>query len=338
MSTCQQYLYRAASAVPYFSADGESYLAQTQLKDIKKSRQLRVLSEADYAFWQEYGYVIVKEAIPREAAKRVLDFLWEYQGLDPDRPDTWYPEREYRSDLDRGLYICGFVEAYHHQLLWDNRQAQRVYDAFADVWDCDELWVSLDRVNLNPPNVKNRDRALLAPAEGGFDIELHWDVNTTLSVLPQRTQGIIALTDTQPECGGFQCAPQLFREFERWRLTQPADRHPFQPQIDRSEFPVIQPGLRAGDLLMWNGLLAHGIAANTSEDSVRAVQYLAMMPALESHGELRQSRIESWRDRKTPAWHPTLIGNAGVPESQRYPTATLNDLGERLLGLTSWRQ
>ena len=338
MPNPHQYLYRAASAVPYFSADGETYLAQTQLRDIRKSQPLRVLSESDYAHWQEFGFVIVREAIPAAAAKRLLDFLWDFQGLDPGRPDTWYRARDFRSDLDRDLYIYGFVEAYHHQFLWDNRQAQRVYDAFVDVWDCEELWVSLDRLNLNPPNVKNRDRGLIAPTERGFDIQLHWDVDTTLGVLPQRVQGIIALNDTQPECGGFQCNPQLFRDFDRWKLTQPADRDPARPRIDRSEFPVIQPELKAGDLLMWNGLLAHGVAPNTSENGVRAVQYLSMMPSLESHDELKSSRIESWRHLTTPTWHSTLVGDADKHESLRYANATLNDLGERLLGLTSWQR
>ncbi len=104
-------------------------------------------------------------------------------------PDTWYEEREFRTDLDRELHIYGFVEAYHHQLMWDSRQTQRVYDAFVDVWDCEELWVTLDRLNLNPPNVKNRDRALIAPTERGFDIRLHWDIDSTLDVLPAAGPG-----------------------------------------------------------------------------------------------------------------------------------------------------
>ncbi|MER6915127.1 phytanoyl-CoA dioxygenase family protein [Streptomyces sp. NPDC000594] len=330
------YLHRAPSALPYFSADGESYLAQTQLREIDKSQKLRVLSEDDYAFWQKYGYVVVREAIPRAAALRLLDFAWDFQGLDPDRPDTWYEERPYRTDLDRELHIYGFVEAYHHQLIWDSRQAQRVYDSFVDVWDCEELWVTLDRLNLNPPNVKNRDRALIAPTEEGFDIELHWDVDTTLGVLPQRVQGIIALNDTQADHGGFQCNPELFHRFEPWKVAQPADRDPIRPAVDRAEFPVIRPELRAGDLLIWNGLLAHGVAPNTSAGGVRAVQYLSMMPALESHEELRRSRVESWRTLSTPEWNRTLVGDAIRHESERYDTAALTGLGRKLLGLDSW--
>ena len=117
---------------------------------------MRVLSEEGFAFWQTYGYTIVKQAISRESAQKLLDFVWEFQELDPERPETWYTEQFHSTYLERDLYVYGFVEAYHHQLIWDSRQAQRVYDAFVDVWDCEELWVTLDRLNLNPPNVKNR--------------------------------------------------------------------------------------------------------------------------------------------------------------------------------------
>ncbi|MDQ0771823.1 phytanoyl-CoA dioxygenase family protein [Streptomyces aurantiacus] len=330
------YLHRAASARPYFSADAETYLTPTPLRDISKARPLRVLSPQDLEFWQTYGYVVVRDAISPGAAKSLLEFAWEFQGLDPDRPETWYQEREFRSDLDRDLHVYGFVEAYHHQHLWDSRQTERVYDAFVDVWDCEELWVTLDRLNLNPPNRGNRSRSLIEATDEGFDIELHWDVDTTLGILPQRVQGIIALNDTQPELGGFQCAPELFRRFDEWKVTQPADRDPIRPSIDRSQYPVVRPDLQAGDLLIFNGLLAHGVAPNHSDNGVRAVQYLSMMPALNEHEELRSSRVESWRTLSTPGWNGTLLGDATQHESLRYGPATLNGLGKRLLGLDPW--
>ncbi|WP_030901790.1 phytanoyl-CoA dioxygenase family protein [Streptomyces sp. NRRL F-5126] len=334
--TASDYLYRASSDVPYFSSDADTYLARTPLRELTKTRELRVLSEEDFAFWQTYGHIVVKQAIPADAAKKLLDFAWDFQGLDPERPETWYEEREYRSDLDRELHIYGFVEAYQHQLIWDSRQAQRVYDAFVDLWDCEELWVTLDRLNLNPPNIKTRDRALIPTTERGFDIKLHWDIDSTLGVLPQRVQGIIALNDTKPDHGGFQCNPELFRHFDRWKVDQPADRDPIRPTYDSDEFPVVRPDLEAGDLLLWNGALAHGVAPNVSGGGVRAVQYLSMMPALESHEELRRSRVASWRDLSTPEWNKTLLGDAARHESLRYGRAELSDLGAKLLGLKSW--
>ncbi|MFC5720820.1 phytanoyl-CoA dioxygenase family protein [Streptomyces gamaensis] len=336
MTLPDPYLHRAASPVPYFSADGETYLARTPLRDLRKTLPLRVLTEEDFAFWQTYGYIVVKQAIPAESARELLDFAWEFQGLDPARPDTWYQERPFRSELEQELYIYGFVEAYHHQLLWDSRQTRRVYDAFVDVWDCEELWVTLDRLNLNPPNVGNRDRALIGTREKGFDIELHWDVDTSQGVPPQRVQGIIALNDTAPECGGFQCCPELFRQFDRWKALQPDDRDPIRPAVDRGALPVVRPELRAGDLLIFNGLLAHGVAPNTSRQGVRAVQYLAMMPALETHRTLRRSRIDSWHRLTTPDWNATLLGDARQPEALRYDRAELDELGARLLGLNPW--
>ncbi|TDT95242.1 uncharacterized protein DUF1479 [Streptomyces sp. 846.5] len=100
--------------------------------------------------------------------------------------------------------------------------------------------------------------------------------------------------------------------------------------------PVVRPELHAGDLLIWNGLLAHGVARNTSANGVRAVQYLSMMPALESHQQLRRSRIDSWRHLSTPDWNGTLVGDAVKHESLRYGPAELNELGRKLLGLDSW--
>ncbi|PYC72073.1 phytanoyl-CoA dioxygenase [Streptomyces tateyamensis] len=337
MPSAEPYLYRSAADLPYFSADADTYLVRTPLRDLEKTRPLRVLSEADFEFWQTYGYVVVRQAITPEAAGRLLDFTWDFKGLDPGRPDTWYREVEFRDELDRHLHIYGFVEAYHHQLLWDSRQAQRVYDAFVDVWDCEELWVTLDRLNLNPPNTGNRDRALIEPTATGFDIELHWDVDSTRRVLQQRVQGIIALNDTEPELGGFQCSPELFRRFDQWKAEQPRDRDPIRPAADRSEFPVVRPQLGAGDLLIWDGMLAHGVAPNTSARGVRAVQYLSMMPALEEHEALRRSRVESWRTLATPTWNATLVGDRDKPEALRYDTAELTELGDKLLGLKSWR-
>ena len=49
------------------------------------------------------------------------------------------------------------IEIYNHQYLWDNRQEPRVYDAFVDIWDREDLWVGIDRANLNPPKTMPGD-------------------------------------------------------------------------------------------------------------------------------------------------------------------------------------
>ena len=49
------------------------------------------------------------------------------------------------------------VEVYNHQYLWDNRMERRVYDSFVDIWDREDLWVAIDRANLNPPRKEPGD-------------------------------------------------------------------------------------------------------------------------------------------------------------------------------------
>ena len=109
MSASVEDLHRASCHVSYSSADGASYTARTPLRDLIKSLPLRVLSPEDFEVWQTYGYIVVPRAIASEAAA-LLDFLWEFQGMDPLEPESWYAERPYRSELDRQLHIFGFVE------------------------------------------------------------------------------------------------------------------------------------------------------------------------------------------------------------------------------------
>ena len=111
---------------------------------------MHVLTQEDLAFWRDNGYVIVRNAVPQENVDAVVDTIWEFMEMDRNDPDTWYraPHNKYGTlELNR----AGMVELYQHQSLWNNRQNPRVYGAFADIWETDELWVTIDRVNLNSP-------------------------------------------------------------------------------------------------------------------------------------------------------------------------------------------
>src|SRR5210317_380527 len=51
---------------------------------------LRVFGEKDWEFWKHNGYIVIKNAISREQAKKTADFLWEFDEKDPNDPETWY--------------------------------------------------------------------------------------------------------------------------------------------------------------------------------------------------------------------------------------------------------
>ncbi len=61
-----------------------AYVAETQLRDIQKTLQLRVLSQDDWKHWITRGYVVVKQAVPPENVKRLVDLLWEFQEMNPN--------------------------------------------------------------------------------------------------------------------------------------------------------------------------------------------------------------------------------------------------------------
>ena len=147
-----------------------------------------------------------------------MDVLWQFDEKDPDDPSTWYtPQR--RDHTMTELNNTGMLEIYNHQALWDTRMEPRVYDAFVDIWDREDLWVTIDRANLNPPNRMNDNPK-------GF---IHWDVDTSVRPLPIGVQGVLSLLKQDAEVGGFQCVPELFSNFDEWVETQPADRDPMHP-------------------------------------------------------------------------------------------------------------
>jgi hypothetical protein len=124
----------------------------------------------------------------------------------------------------------------------------------------------------------------------------------------------------------------LFKNFDEWVKTQPGDRDPFKPDV--TGFKVEQIETRAGDLLIWNSMLAHGIRPNRSKVP-RIAQYIAMTPAQEDNQELREWRIKSWKDRIPPEGY-AFPGDPRNWEQEKYDRAELSDLGEKLLGLKDW--
>ncbi len=293
----------------------------SKLNDRSNGKPLKVLSEADWNFWITNGYIVIKNAVPKEQALATAKFLWEFEEKDSNDAETWYapPRAEMKM---KELTNTGMVEVYNTQHLWNNRQMQKVYDAFADVWGTEKLWVTIDRANLN------------FPIKPGFEYKgfIHWDYDPEEK--PVNVQGVLALADQMDEnMGGFQCVPELFRTYDTWKLTQPEDRNHFKPDI--TEFNLEKVKMEAGDLLIFNSLQPHGIRPNMSGDKVRIAQYISMMPAEEDNEALKQWRVNSWKNRIAPEGY-AFPGDPRNWEQTKYETAELNKLGKKLLGLEKW--
>lgn len=296
--------------------------SKIRLNDRSSGKPLRALSDEDWDFWIQNGYVVIKEAVSKDQVAGTAAFLWEFAEKDPNDPKTWYSKPNQDMEM-KELVGTGMVEVYNHQELWNNRQMPKIYDSFVDIWGTEKLWVTIDRANLNFP---------IRPGHE-YKAFIHWDYDPETK--PQNVQGVLALADqTDENMGGFQCIPELYRNYDTWKLTQPKDRNYFQPDIRGLENEIVKVKLEAGDLLIFNSTLPHGIRANHS-DKVRIAQYISMMPAEEDNEPLRQWRINSWKNRVAPTGY-AFPGDPRDWERTKYKTADLSELGKKLLGLEKW--
>ena len=159
---------------------------------------------------------------------------------------------------------------------------------------------------------------------------IHWDTDTSVLKVPFGVQGVLYLTDTSEDPGGFQCVPEFHNLFEDWVKSQPEDRNPRRPDLEGLEVKSI-PG-KTGDLLIWHRLLAHGNGHNLS-NRPRLAQYITMSPSEGRKEEERKERIEAWQScRPTTRW-------PGDPRDWEHKTqkpAKLTELGKKLLGVEAW--
>jgi len=214
-----------------------------------------VLSAEDLAFWEENGYVIIREAISRSRAQATEKAVWEFLGMEPHDSSSWYEKT-----IGKGI----MMDFYHHPTLLENRRSTRIRKAFAQLWKTADLWVTTDRTSFNPPETARY--SFQGP-------RLHWD----MSLVPPfgfGTQGLLYLCDTPAAQGAFCCVPKFHRKLEKWLGDLPENTDPRQVDLEPEAVPI---AARAGDFVIWHHALPHGSSPNHGKYP-RIVQYLNMYP------------------------------------------------------------
>ncbi|MBS4096282.1 MAG: phytanoyl-CoA dioxygenase family protein [Sulfuricella sp.] len=214
-----------------------------------------VLTEQDLAFWEENGYVILRNAVPVADCRDAEAALWAYLGMDPQNPESWYTG-------DHQFWISLF----QHPALSKNRAAPRIRKAFEQLWGCSDVWPTVDRSSLNRPA---RDGVHLSGPS-----RLHWDVSLALP-MPFGVQGLLYLSDTHAEQGAFRCVPGFHRRLEEWLNELPPEQNP--RDMDLEHLGAIPIAAQAGDFILWHHALPHGSSCNHA-DRPRVVQYLKLFP------------------------------------------------------------
>lgn len=214
-----------------------------------------VLTTADLAHWEEFGYVVVPNAISEETRAAAERAIWEHLGALPDQRESWYVRN------DHGI----MVQYFQNSAFTAVRRSPRIHKAFAQLWGSSDLWMSTDRVGFNVPE---------RPGWLYRGPHMHWDVSLAQPI-PFGTQGILYLTDTPPEQGAFTCVPGFHRRIDAWLQSLPAGVNPREQDLHALGSKPI--GGRAADLIIWDHRLPHASSPNRGQRP-RIVQYLNMYP------------------------------------------------------------
>lgn len=212
-----------------------------------------VLSESDLAFWKEYGYVIVRNAISPEDCIAARQAIWGYLNMDEHDPATWYNHDNRLQGIMAPLY--------RHWAIDKNRNAPRIKKAFEQVWGQPRLIVTTDKCGFNAPETAT------AKYKG---IGLHWDVSLATPI-PFGTQGILYLTDTAANQGALTVVPGFHKTIESWLQSLPPGADP--RKTDLSVFKPVPVAANAGDFIIWDHRLPHSSSPNRA-NLPRLVQYI----------------------------------------------------------------
>jgi hypothetical protein len=260
---------------------------------------------------EDHGFTRVEGVIPEALIERLLASLPAASQIDLRDRSTWYTYK-------------GIIPIHHTQAQWDIRQHPRLHQVFAQLWETEALWVTMDRVGFVPP---------WRPGDPGP--RMHWDVDPRLSVT--NYQAIVYLSDATPERAPFCTIPSVYRNLDAWLADKPSDfNHRSADFSSASMTPV--PG-RAGDLIIWNAKLPHGPGYNRSSEP-RLMQAVSMFRAPRHgggwpgvHDWPKEEQIEWWQTKRPPPW---WRGVALQIDPEPGPPAELTALGRRLVGLDAW--
>jgi len=263
MEEALQYLYNQQ---PTF----EAFQLWTTTKGVKSNfddnpHTDEVLSAGDKAFWEENGYIVIRNAVPAEQCTAARAAILESLGAEADVADSWYTNHPSKNGL--------MLSFFQHEALDKNRNSQKIKKAFTELYGDTEIYLLIDKVSFNPPETEEYKFA---------GSPLHWDVSLQLPI-PFVLQGLLYLNDVSAEDGAFHCVPGFHKQIDKWIADLPEDVNP--RDIAKEQLtPVAVPG-NAGDLVIWHQALPHCATPNKGI-TPRMVQYITYKPLQEKTAEM----------------------------------------------------
>jgi hypothetical protein len=216
-----------------------------------------VFSEEEMMFWEENGYVILKNAINKQDCQQACDTIYQLLGASIHDKNSWYTPLTDKKKI-RALLT-------QHHAINKTRESAKIRRAFEQLYNTKDIYKKASRIGFNPPE----NRALNTDSH-----LLHWDLSLTLP-MPYMLQGLLYLNDVSTNGGAFKCVPGFHLQIDCWLNNIPVG-------VDVNEFAlstletVSVPG-NAGDLIIWNMALPYSESANLGTYP-NLTQYFAFAP------------------------------------------------------------
>jgi len=218
----------------------------------------KIFSQAELEQWEQDGYIILKNAITKVDCQKTVDLIYDTINANEHDSNTWYANHP----LKQGIMI----QLFNSTILDSNRFAKKIQLAYRQLWNRNDLLVSMDRVSFNPP--ESETYKFSGP-------DLHWDVSLKRPI-PFGLQGLLYLCDTDENQGAFTVVPGFHKNIEEWLSKLGKDQNP-RDINQLSKFRKKPIAAEAGDFIIWHQCLPHGSSPNTSTKP-RIVQYINYQP------------------------------------------------------------
>lgn len=233
------------------------YIDTRLIAYVPNNKQEQVLLESDINFWNENGYIILRNAVSKEDCENTIDAICNFIEVDRYNSSTWYTPHIAKQGI--------MVQLFQHPALEKNRNSPIIRKAYEQLWQRRDLWINADRVGFNPPETETWK----FPGP-----RMHWDVSLKTPI-PFGTQGILYLADTAYNQGAFSLVPGFHKRIESWLNSLPSNVHPRNEDIySLGVQPIVA---NAGDFIIWHHALPHGSSVNSSNQP-RFVQYMNYEP------------------------------------------------------------
>lgn len=216
-----------------------------------------VLTADDLEFWNQNGYLVVKNVISKADCENTRNAIWEFLNMSLEDKQSWYIQHPGQ----RGM----MVHFSDHSTLNANRNSPRIKKVYEQLYQTNAIYKTIDKVSFNPPI--NHNFSFMGS-------DLHWDVSLHLPI-PYRLQGLIYLSDCAENEGAFHCVPGFHNEIEIWMKNVPENVNPREFALQTLKpIPIVGA---AGDMVIWHQALPHCATANYGK-TPRMVQYLTYFP------------------------------------------------------------